>query len=289
MREVAPGDLIFSFADTFIRAIGIAKSHCYECPKPIEFGSVGMYWNMVGWRIDVEYTTIGNPIRPMNHIEILRPLLPTRYSPLRDNGHGIQSVYLTAVPEPLAMALVGLIGYEARRTVDLGSAFVRDSATSERPAQALAEWEDHVRSEIQRDISIPETTRTQLVLARRGQGQFRDAVSRIESHCRVTGVNRTEHLIASHCKPWRDSDNHERLDGENGLLLTPSIDHLFDRGFISFENNGELIVSSVAHIPSLTRMGVPAGSKYNAGSFSEGQRRYLEYHRESVFLQAVRR
>jgi len=40
------------------------------------------------------------------------------------------------------------------------------------------------------------------------------------------------HLVASHCKPWRDSTNGERLDGENGLLLTQSIDHLFDRGFI---------------------------------------------------------
>jgi hypothetical protein len=64
-------------------------------------------------------------------------------------------------------------------------------------------------------------------------------VSRIEHACRITGVNRPEHLIASHCKPWRDCESHdERLDGENGLLLTPTVDHLFDRGFISFENDG---------------------------------------------------
>ena len=105
----------------------------------------------------------------------------------------------------------------------------------------------------------------------------------------MTGVNRPEHLIASHCKPWRDSDNAERPDGENGLLLTPSIDHLFDRGFISFENGGELLVSRVAHEVSLRKMGVPVGGRFNAGAFSEGQRRYLEFHRESVFLQAVRR
>ena len=43
---------------------------------------------------------------------------------------------------------------------------------------------------------------------------------------------RVEHLVASHTKPWRDSTNEERLDGENGLLLTPTIDHLFDKGFI---------------------------------------------------------
>ncbi len=61
MREVAPGDLIFSFADTYIRAIGIAKSHCYECPKPLEFGSVGMNWEQVGWKVDVEYRSVTDP------------------------------------------------------------------------------------------------------------------------------------------------------------------------------------------------------------------------------------
>jgi hypothetical protein len=57
-------------------------------------------------------------------------------------------------------------------------------------------------------------------------------------------------------QPWRDSTNEERLDGENGLLLTPSIDHLFDRRFIGFEGSGELIISPVAHLPSLRRMGI---------------------------------
>ena len=68
-------------------------------------------------------------------------------------------------------------------------------------------------------------------------------------------VENTAHLIASHCEPWRDSTNQERLDGENGLLLTPSIDHLFDRGFIGFEDSGRLIISPVAHRPSLAQNG----------------------------------
>ncbi len=91
-----------------------------------------------------------------------------------------------------------------------------------------------------------------------------------------------EHLIASHVKPWRDSKNEERLDGENGLLLTPTVDHLFDKGFISFENNGELIISPVTDSVSLRRMGIDDHSPVNVGTFSEGQRRYLEFHRENV-------
>lgn len=67
--------------------------------------------------------------------------------------------------------------------------------------------------------------------------------------------------------PWRDATNEERLDGENGLLLTHSIDHLFDRGFIGFENNGRLIISPVAHRPSLQRMGIEVTEPINVGQF----------------------
>jgi hypothetical protein len=290
MREVAPGDVIFSFADTFIRAIGIAKSSCYECPKPPEFGNVGAYWEAAGWKVEVEFRPLSKRIRPVDHMAILQSLLPEKYSPLSENGRGSQSVYLTSVPPEMALALGGLIGREAQVAMDVGRSWTQDTGLSDRPAQEIAEWEDRIRRTIETDAAIPETTREQLVLARRGQGRFREAVSRIETHCRITGVNRPEHLIASHCKPWRDCKDHiERLDGENGLLLTPSIDHLFDRGFISFENSGELLISPVAHEVSLRKMGVPIGQRVNVGGFSQGQRRYLEYHRESVFLQAVRR
>src|SRR3546814_4010636 len=108
----------------------------------------------------------------------------------------------------------------------------------------------------------------------------------LEHASRVTGVTRPEHLRASHCKPWRDSDNEERLDGENGLLLTPSMDHLFDRGFIGFNDSGQTIVSPVAHKESLARMGLDPRHPPNVGAFSSGQRKYLEYHRENVLLRS---
>jgi putative restriction endonuclease len=94
--------------------------------------------------------------------------------------------------------------------------------------------------------------------------------------------------VASHCRPWRDSTNGQRLDGENGLLLTPSVDHLFDRGFIGFEDSGDLIVSPVAHLPSLERMGIETRRGINVGGFTEGQRAYLDFHRNAVLLRAVR-
>lgn len=284
MREVAPGDVVFSFCDTRIRAIGIAVSSAYEAPKPAEFGTAGAYWDMIGWRADVQYRELGVQLRPSEHMDLLGPLLPTRYAPLRANGFGLQNVYLTALPVGLATALVGLIGSEARDIV------LNQRASSDAPivpAVGLAEWEEHVLSELAKDSSISDTDRLAVVLARRGQGLFKQRVMMIERSCRITGVNRPEHLRASHCKPWRDANNHERLDGENGLLLTPTMDHLFDRGFIGFENSGKVIVSPVVHDESLRRMGLDSRNLPNVGQFSEGQRRYLDFHRESVLLRST--
>ena len=152
----------------------------------------------------------------------------------------------------------------------------------------LEVWEHHIESQVDRDPSIPATEREAIIMARRGQGLFKQRVMTIERRCRITHVDNPAHLRASHCKPWRNSTNDERLDGENGLLLTPSIDHLFDRGFIGFQDHGALIVSPVADASSLERMGVPTREEVNVGVFSKGQKRFLEYHRDAVLLKAVR-
>jgi len=157
------------------------------------------------------------------------------------------------------------------------------------PTDDLDAWEGKLEQLVVADGSIPVTDRQALVRARKGQGIFRDRVAQLEKGCRITGVENFAHLVASHCKPWRDATNDERLDGENGLLLTPSIDHLFDRGFISFENSGRLIISPIAHQQSLQRMGIRVDEPVNVGSFTNGQKRYLEFHRDAILLQSVRK
>jgi hypothetical protein len=139
---------------------------------------------------------------------------------------------------------------------------------------------------IESDRQLLETEREAVIVARRGQGLFKQRVMQVENRCRITGVTNPVHLRASHCKPWRDSSNDERINGENGLLLTPTVDHLFDRGFISFEDSGVVIISPVAHTLSLNRMGVATDHVINVGTFTQGQKEFLDYHRESVLLQA---
>ena len=283
MREVAPGDVVFSFADPLIRAIGIVVSHAYEAPKPLEFGQAGAHWEMIGWRIDVRFSQLRGLMRPSEYMSTLAPFLPKRYSPLLPNGNGLQSVYLTYLPETFAAALVDLIGVEARELV------VGRRVAEEMPVHAgigLVMWEEHEMDQVRSDPHVTDTVRQAVVQARRGQGLFKERVMRIERACRITGVDREEHLRASHCKPWRDATNEERLDGENGLLLTPNADHLFDRGFIGFEDNGDVLISPVAHVESLVRMGLDPARSHNVGKFAAAQRHYLEFHRENVLLRS---
>lgn len=91
--------------------------------------------------------------------------------------------------------------------------------------------------------SVSATTRQQLVEARLGQGKFRKDMMRIwGGRCAVTGCGIGQTLVASHAIAWRDStDPKVRLDPYNGLLLTASVDRLFDQGLISFAADGRLL------------------------------------------------
>jgi putative restriction endonuclease len=283
MRLVAPGDVTFSFRDAAIAAIGLAQSYGYESPKPVEFGSAGPNWSRIGWRVDVGYITPKKTIEPRRHMDVLGPLLPDRYAPLQESGRGLQSVYLAEISQTFAEVLAGLIGNDAQQLVSSAGAKPLITAMA---AKGIDEWEEHLQESLKQDRAIAETEKAALIKARRGQGLFKQNVMRIEGVCRITKVDNPAYLIGSHIKPWRDSNNAERLDGENGLLLTPSIDHLFDRGFISFDGNGDVLVSPRADWLSLRRMGVPVDEKCNVGTFSRQQRSFLEFHRDAVFLNA---
>ncbi len=217
---------------------------------------------------------IETPFRPRDLIELLRPHLPTKYSPLTSDGDGLQSVYLAAVAEGMALVLLPYTGHDLSRE--------RLSLSAESGDETVEKLDDAVEAAIRNNTEIDETERKAVVSARCGQGRFRQNVESIEKLCRVTGVTDQRLLRASHIKPWRScATNHERLDGYNGLLLAPHIDHLFDRGYISFAINGELMVSSKVRLDQLGLMGMRL--PMNVGPFSPEQDRYLAHHREVVF------
>jgi len=136
--------------------------------------------------------------------------------------------------------------------------------------------------EIKQNSNINETTKTLLIEARIGQGKYREELIRIWGKCSVTGCPRINILIASHIKPWKDSDNNERLDGYNGLLLTPNLDKLFDLGLISFDNNGKIIVSSNLSNDDTEMLNV--NHSMSLTLVHDNNRKYLDYHRNKVFI-----
>lgn len=145
-------------------------------------------------------------------------------------------------------------------------------------------FDDSIEAQIRNNANLTETEKYQLVMARRGQGRFRRAVANIEPRCRITGLADMQHLRASHIKPWRVATNSERVDGYNGLMLTPHIDHLFDQGYISFTDEGEVLLSGRLDQEAAQVFGIYNG--LFAGSFTDKQKVYLAYHRNNI-LKAV--
>lgn len=283
MRECAPGDIVFSFVDAAISTVGVVAGHCFESGKPDDFGAAGDVWQDDGWCVPVRFQRTTQSMRPADNMATLGPLLPKKYSPIQPSGRGNQS-YLFPVPEALASAILSLV-LETPENISAGLQMGDGSHIAQENRERR---ERHELQKIVQDASISETERTSLTKSRNGQQLFRERVSNQEPCCRVTGITNKDYRIASHIKPWSHSNNRERLDGNNGLLLAPHIDHLFDNGLISFDASGTLLVSPAADIESLRLMGVPVDETFNAGSFNEQQQAYLKYHRHEVFKSSLR-
>ena len=128
------------------------------------------------------------------------------------------------------------------------------------------------------DLEQPE--REAVAKYRCAQGLFRRRVLVLEaSRCRVTDETNPDLLRASHIKPWRTSNDTEKQDGDNGLLLAPHVDALFDKGLISFADDGSMLLSEKLESAVLQRWGI----RYplNVGPFREGQKKYLRHHRRT--------
>lgn len=132
--------------------------------------------------------------------------------------------------------------------------------------------------EILNTDALSPTEKQVLMNARLGQGRFREHLLQQWQGCAITGYSMPAMLVASHIKPWRAASNLERLDPNNGLLLLANLDKAFDKGFISFEHNGEILISQVLEKPEV--LGI---HKQMTLAVREAHKPYLHYHRQSVF------
>lgn len=126
-----------------------------------------------------------------------------------------------------------------------------------------------------------ETTKKALIDARLGQGKYRAELIDYWKGCAVTTLKERALLRASHIKPWRDSTNEERLDKFNGLLLIPNLDLAFDKGFITFDSEGKIIISDL--LTEIRRKILNINSKMKIKGVNTENEKYLKYHRKKVF------
>jgi len=265
LTKVKPGDIVVSYANAKISAIGAVTAYHREQNRPSEFEKLGEAWSYTGWAVPIEWTKLDNPILPKRHIDEISPLLPDHNSPLQKNGNGNQGCYLASISDGLGSLILTLAKKEAPIVPDL----IVD-------IQGEIEADEEERRI--RTLAIDETEKEQLVKSRRGQGVFRRNVEGIENGCRLTKIANKQFLIASHIKPWKDSTNPERLDGNNGLLLSPHVDKLFDSGWISFTDAGDILCVDSGTQKIMKAWGL--SSEMNVGAFNREQRKYLEYHRK---------
>lgn len=100
--------------------------------------------------------------------------------------------------------------------------------------------------------------------------------------CSISGYTHFDLLVASHIKPWKDADNSERMNVYNGLLLLPNFDKLFDRGYISFEDNGHIIYSK--YIDDNDRRLLRMDNNLRLTKIEDNHKTFLDYHRNNCFM-----
>ena len=144
------------------------------------------------------------------------------------------------------------------------------------------------QAEVEKAISgyatLAETERTAIVKSRVGQGLFRKRlIDKYKGACIITGVSAKKLLVASHIKPWAVSNNEERLSEENGLLLSPTYDKLFDYGLITFSNQGNMIISSQLSNEDKSKLHLSTDIEYDL-KMSSKMMEHLDYHRDIIFV-----
>ena len=176
-----------------------------------------------------------------------------------------------------------LIDYPSRSNIWYG-----DDNTNERVIQYIQSYESQ-RNSIINGIDNTEKQlvgkeKEAVVKVRVNQSKFREKLlKKFDCKCCLCGVNMPELLTASHIKPWSDSDENEKLSSDNGLLLCPNHDRLFDSGYISFDDSGNIIISSKIDESNKMFLNINSDMRINEKYFSEEMLFFIRFHRSKIF------
>jgi len=149
-----------------------------------------------------------------------------------------------------------------------------------RESSDIRDMSDRVSNKRKKSYKKPsKTERKGLVTSRVGQGWYRrEILNRWGNMCSVTKCELSKVLISSHIVPWSESNDEEKLDVGNGILLSPNLDSLFDKHMISFKDSGDIIISRSLKTKDLETLGINKDMKLR--KVYEDMKPYLKIHRQ---------
>lgn len=183
----------------------------------------------------------------------------------------------------LSESINGKNGYDSWFVVPPGAVIGFDAESVKEDQKPKPNAATDILDELEVLKSLPDTEREATILARVGQGPFRQSLIDYWGKCAVTGAECIPLLRASHTKPWRDATPAERLDLFNGLLLMPNLDAAFDAGYISFDDTGKVLLSALLTGNMAYQLHLTAKMRIPTKMLTTKHKEYLAYHRDNVF------
>jgi len=253
VSDVKTGDIIFCYYNQRISFLARATADSYQNLKPHDRSFKD--WERLGNQVDVEIIDLDRTIlRDDISAEFMLRFNQRTTPSLFKNNAEVNVIYMAHLPIDAGLFLLEAVG-QSKLTED---SFIELGNQGKK--------------------KISPTTRDALVKARIGQGKFRaDLIDRWNGMCSLTSLRMVDILIASHIDAWALCDNAARLDPDNGLLLAPHIDKLFDFGMISFANDGQLLIKDSVNLEDRHILGFDRFTRLR--QLSSGNVTYLQKHR----------
>ena len=260
MDELNVNDIVFSYLRGKIVSYNLVKKTAYRSRRPKEFRNPNQPWKYDGRRVDAIYNMLDEPIEVGKFAKKLKPFLPEIYSPYNIKTLGGNEGYLYAIGPEVAE----IFFQEIKNKTDLN-------------------LDENIAISEERDIDDNSTGgyKTAQTKVRVGHNKFVKRVKNIwRNKCCITGIKEQGLLTASHIKPWRYSDKKEKVDSNNGLLLSPSYNATFDKNYISFSDNGKLLISNIIKANELKKIGINVNVGING--LTKKHKKYLTFHRDNL-------
>lgn len=261
MDAVQLDDIVFSYYKGEILSYNVVKKTSYRSERPFQDQSPNAPWKNIGRKIDLIYNLLEKPIKIKPIITKLRPFLSQKYSPYDIKHEKANQGYLFEIMPQVAEIFFNEINNNSDENVDENIAVSENKNIDDNSEGGDKDAKSKVRI---------------------GHDKFRKKVKDYwNDRCCITNFKNIL-LTASHIKPWRHSNKKEKVDPNNGLLLSPSYNAAFDKNLISFNDDGSIIISNKISGSELAKIGVNENVKIM--NLNDGHKQYLKFHRDNLDL-----